>query len=65
LSIDTKAALKIGPFSRGGYKRHGAAAIDHDFEAKTTLKLFGIHRENYGQDLRNWYSVVKERNEEI
>jgi transposase len=51
LSIDTKATIKIGPFSRGGYNRHGAAAIDHDFEAQTTLKLFGIHApeidENY------------------
>jgi len=51
LSIDTKATIKVGPFSRGGYNRHGAAAMDHDFEAKTTLKLFGIHApeidENY------------------
>jgi hypothetical protein len=41
--IDIKAAIKIGPFSRGGYNRHGAAAIDHDFQRETTLKLFGIH----------------------
>jgi hypothetical protein len=51
LSIDTKATIKVGPFSRGGYNRHGAAAMDHDFEAETTLKLFGIHApeidENY------------------
>jgi hypothetical protein len=51
LSIDTKATIKVGPFSRGGYNRHGAAAMDHDFEAETSLKLFGIHApeidENY------------------
>jgi len=43
LSIDTKATIKIGPFSRGGYSRHGAQAADHDFESEATLKLFGIH----------------------
>jgi len=42
LSIDTKAAIKIGPFSRGGYNRHGAAAADHDFEPEAIIKLFGI-----------------------
>jgi hypothetical protein len=43
LSIDTKATIKIGPFSRGGYSRHGVQAADHDFESEATLKLFGIH----------------------
>jgi len=43
LSIDTKATLKIGPFSRGGYNRQGSNACDHDFQPETTLKLFGIH----------------------
>jgi len=43
LSIDTKATIKIGPFSRGGYNRQGSKAIDHDFEPEATLKLFGIH----------------------
>jgi hypothetical protein len=51
LSIDAKATIKIGPFSRGGYNRQGANAVDHDFEPDTTLKLFGIHiperSENY------------------
>jgi len=42
LSIDAKAAIKIGPFSRGGYNRYGLRAWDHDFEPDTTLKLFGI-----------------------
>ena len=43
LSIDSKAAIKIGPYSRGGYNRHGARAADHDFEPEAIIKLFGIH----------------------
>lgn len=43
LSIDTKAAIKIGPYSRGGYNRHGVAAVDHDFGPDKIVKLFGIH----------------------
>ena len=43
ISIDTKATIKIGAFSRGGYNRQGSKAVDHDFEPETTLKLFGIH----------------------
>ena len=41
--MDTKAAIKIGPFSRGGYNRQGVAAADHDFEPEQIIKLFGIH----------------------
>jgi hypothetical protein len=43
LSIDTKAEIKIGPFSRGGYNRQGVAAVDHDFEPEQIIKLFGIY----------------------
>lgn len=43
MSLDTKATIKIGPFSRGGYNRQKAAAVDHDFDPETLLKLFGIH----------------------
>jgi len=42
LSMDTKAAIKVGPFSRGGYNRYGLRAWDHDFAPDTTLKLFGV-----------------------
>lgn len=41
-SFDTKAAINIGPFSRGGYNRHGVRASDHDFAPESVLKLFGI-----------------------
>jgi len=40
--MDAKAAIKVGPFSRGGYNRYGLRAWDHDFEPDTILKLFGI-----------------------
>ena len=42
VSLDTKAVLKVGPFSRGGYSRQGEKACDHDFQPKTTLTPFGI-----------------------
>lgn len=42
ISMDTKAAINIGPFSRGGYNRHGVRACDHDFAPESVLKLFGI-----------------------
>ena len=42
LSMDAKATIKIGPFSRGGYSRQDVKACDHDFGPEITLKLFGI-----------------------
>ena len=42
VSIDAKASIKIGPFSRGGYNRTGVQGSDHDFAPETVLKLFGI-----------------------
>jgi transposase len=51
ISIDTKATLKIGDYSRGGYSRQGVKAADHDFNPETVLKPFGIflpaYNENY------------------
>ena len=42
LSIDAKAQVKIGPFSRGGKNRVIVEASDHDFQPKSTLVPFGI-----------------------
>jgi len=42
ISLDTKAVVKIGPFSRRGTSRCPEAAYDHDFEPQTTLTPFGI-----------------------
>lgn len=43
LSIDTKANVNVGPFSRGGYSRQEVLACDHDFKPDTVLKPFGIY----------------------
>ena len=42
LSIDTKATVKVGDYSRGGYSRQGVKAADHDFNPEIVLKPFGI-----------------------
>jgi hypothetical protein len=42
ISLDTKATVKVGPFSRCGYSRQGENACDHDFQPETTLTPFGI-----------------------
>jgi hypothetical protein len=41
-SLDAKATIKIGPFSRGGYSRTGNAGADHDFAPVGQLTPFGI-----------------------
>lgn len=42
LSLDSKAAVKIGMFARGGKTRAHLQAADHDFAADERLTLFGI-----------------------
>ncbi len=37
ISLDTKATVKIGPFSRGGYNRQSQHACDHDFQPDASL----------------------------
>ena len=49
LSMDSKAKVKVGPFSRGGKNRQGAKASDHDFNPKWILSLFGIFLPFYDQ----------------
>jgi Rhodopirellula transposase DDE domain len=44
LSLDSKAAVLIGPFSRGGSSRTGTTAVDHDFKPEGVLTPFGIFR---------------------
>ena len=43
ISLDTKAAVKIGLFSRGGRSRVAVAAWDHDFKPECTLTPFGLY----------------------
>src|SRR5258708_21725196 len=42
LSIDAKATVKVGPFSRHGQSRVIVNAVDHDFKALESLTPFGI-----------------------
>jgi transposase len=58
ISLDTKATVKIGPFSRGGYSRQGEEACDHDFEPETTLTPFGVLLPQTG-DNHLWFSDNK------
>lgn len=58
ISLDTKATVKIGPFSRGGYSRQGEEACDHDFEPEATLTPFGILLPQTG-DHHLWFSESK------
>ncbi len=55
ISLDTKAIVKIGPFSRGGYSRQGEQACDHDFQPETTLSPFGILLPQTGES-HLWFS---------
>lgn len=58
ISLDTKATVKVGPFSRGGYSRQGASACDHDFQPDTTLTPFGILLPETG-DNHLWFGQSK------
>ena len=42
LSLDAKAQVKVGPFSRGGYSWVAVKAADHDFEPEAQLVPIGI-----------------------
>ena len=42
ISIDAKATVLIGPFSRRGYSRTRTKGADHDFKPKAKLTPFGI-----------------------
>ena len=42
LSIDAKAKVKIGPFSRGGKNRQGENGLDHDFGPNKIVTPLGI-----------------------
>ncbi|MCU7911529.1 MAG: hypothetical protein KZQ63_05175, partial [Candidatus Thiodiazotropha sp. (ex Lucinoma aequizonata)] len=58
ISLDTKATVKVGPFSRGGYSRQGERAYDHNFAPEATLTPFGILLPKTG-DNHLWFSQSK------
>jgi len=47
LSLDAKATVNVGPFSRKGKSRTGIEAADHDFESEAKLTPFGIFSPEY------------------
>jgi hypothetical protein len=49
LSLDAKASVKIGLFSRGGRTWARVEALDHDFKADARLTPFGILLPRYGE----------------
>lgn len=42
ISLDAKARVKVGPFSRKGKNRVATEACDHDFKPKATVTPYGI-----------------------
>jgi transposase len=42
VSIDAKATVKVGPFSRGGKSRVAVDAADHDFQPAATITPVGL-----------------------
>lgn len=42
VSLDAKATVKIGPFSRGGKSRVAVQAADHDFQPAGTVTPVGL-----------------------
>lgn len=49
LSLDAKAAVNVGPYSRRGKSRTGTRAADHDFKPEATLTPFGILLTGYDE----------------
>jgi hypothetical protein len=48
ISLDAKAIVKIGEFSRDGYNRVPVAAADHDFKPAASVTPFGFLLPKYG-----------------
>jgi DDE family transposase len=58
ISIDAKATVVIGPFSRRGKGRTKTKAADHDFKPEATLTPFGIFLPEH-DDL--WLSMARSK----
>lgn len=57
LSIDAKATVKIGNYSRNGRSRNGRKALDHDFKGET-MTPFGILNMDT-QELAHYFTKSK------
>jgi hypothetical protein len=47
ISLDAKATVNVGPFSRRGKSRTGTKTADHDFKPEATLTPFGLFLPEY------------------
>jgi hypothetical protein len=47
--MDTKATVKVGPFSRGGKSRVAVQAADHDFQPEATVTPVGLFLPEYDE----------------
>jgi hypothetical protein len=47
ISLDAKATVHVGPFSRRGRSRTGTKGADHDFEPEAKLTPFGLFLPQY------------------
>lgn len=57
LSIDAKATVKIGNYSRNGKSRNGRKALDHDFKGETMTPFGLLNIDN--QDLAHYFTKSK------
>jgi hypothetical protein len=57
LSLDAKATVKIGDFSRGGKNRVERKAADHDFKPEATYTPYGIFLPRY-DDLYLYFTAA-------
>lgn len=55
ISIDAKASVQVGPFSRGGKSRVIVRAADHDFQYEDILTPIGIFLPEY-DDIKFYFS---------
>ena len=58
ISLDTKATVAIGAFSRGGNNRCGIKALDHDFAPEVKLVPFGMLLPKTGESYL-WFTESK------
>jgi hypothetical protein len=49
VSMDSKATVKVGPFSRGGTSRVPVQAADHDFQPEATVTPVGLFLPEYDE----------------
>jgi hypothetical protein len=49
ISMDAKATVKVGPFTRGGKSRMQVHASDHDFAPEATVTPVGIFLPTFGE----------------